>query len=101
MFSWLWQRISGIGLEVLLAIHLVEGHLRPLTFEALQSRLNTLQWRFIDGILLLLAVSHGLNGLWQIAKDYLHSETWKRVLKASLWVIGIFMVLLGLEVFFR
>ena len=82
-------------------VHLAVEHLTPLSLETIQRRLTTAEWKFIDGILLLLAVSHGLNGLWQIGQDYLQSKTFRNAFKFTLWGLGALLTAVGLEVLFR
>ncbi len=101
MVSWVWQRISGLGLVVVLFIHLGVGHLTPLSYEAISQRLSAPGWKLLDGVLLLLAVSHALNGLWQIGHDYIANEKAKHILKVFLWCLGLVLMGIGLEVLFR
>lgn len=101
MISWLWQRFSGIGLLVLLFIHLGISHLRPLTYEDMQMRLSSPFWLFFNFSLLELSVSHALNGLWQIGQDYIVKETLRGLLALCLWLMGGFLSLLGLLLLLR
>ncbi|KPJ68536.1 MAG: hypothetical protein AMJ45_02170 [Syntrophobacter sp. DG_60] len=101
MISWLWQRFSGIGLLILLFIHLSISHLRPLTYENMQMRLSSPFWLFLNFSLLGLSVSHALNGLWQIGQDYIMKEALRRMLAFCLWLIGGFLFLLGLLILLR
>ena len=101
MVSWIWQRISGLGLVVILFIHLGVGHLTPLSYEAIRERLSSPGWKLLDGFLLLLAVSHALNGLWQIGQDYISNERAKHILKVFLWSLGMVLMGIGLGVLFR
>ena len=101
MVSWVWQRISGLGLMVILFIHLGVGHLTPLSYEAIRHRLSSPAWICLDGLLLVLAVSHALNGLWPISQDYIASEQIKLILKVFLWILGVILMGIGLGVFFK
>jgi len=101
MVSWLWQRLSGIGLLVVLFIHLIMTHLYPLSYENVKVRLSSPEWIFLNILLLGLSISHALNGFWQIGQDYITNPGRKHVLGLVLWVIGIGLATLGLWVLFR
>ena len=77
VISWYLQRITGAALVVLLAAHFWVEHFMSvellrgdLTYEAILVRISNPVWRFIDITFLLVALSHGLNGLRNIILDY-------------------------------
>ncbi|MCD6254791.1 MAG: hypothetical protein J7J44_00780 [Deltaproteobacteria bacterium] len=101
MISWLWQRFSGIGLLVLLFIHLDISHLQPLSYKGMQVHTSSPPWIFFDLCLLGLSISHGLNGLWQIGQEYILNKDLRRVLAFCLWSTGCLLFILGLLILFR
>jgi len=100
MVSWLWQRLSGIGLLLVLFIHLTTGHLRPLTYENMSIRFSSPGWIFLNVLLLGLSVSHALNGFWQVGQDYIASPSLRHILSLFLWLVGIALTILGLWILF-
>ena len=90
--GWLLQRLSGLGLALLLLIHFFlqhfAGHTTEVTYQTVAARLHQPWYKVMGLLLLLLAVWHGMYGLWQVVQDYVHT-LWQRVLLyALLWILG-------------
>ncbi|MDL1956329.1 MAG: hypothetical protein LWW95_04680 [Candidatus Desulfofervidus auxilii] len=98
MIGWLWQRISGFVLLILLFIHLWKARTMPFNYEYLRIQLTTPKWVIFNILLLCLAISHALNGLWQIGQDYLMGKN-KKIFSYFLLIIGTCFILLGLSIF--
>ena len=86
--AWKWMRYSALLLIPLVWIHMilqdviVGVHRIDLDYVAL--RWATLGWRVYDVLLLGFAFAHGMNGLRQVLKDYIHSPKWMAVVS---WVL--------------
>ncbi|MFO7915124.1 MAG: succinate dehydrogenase, hydrophobic membrane anchor protein [Candidatus Krumholzibacteriales bacterium] len=83
---WLFQRISGIYLAVILAVHVILLHVMidgEVTWAAVAERASSPMWKMINISFLLVALFHGLYGLWIVLDDYLDAG-WARVLIFSL-----------------
>ncbi len=79
---WLFQRISGLSLVLLLLLHFIILHFTgggEMTYERISARLNDPLWKVFDLAFLFFALSHGLYGLWIITGDYIRWD-WLRVL---------------------
>ncbi len=72
---WLAQRVSGVLLLGLLAVHLVVTHFVSPTeavhFSTVNHRLGTSPIMLVDYSLLFTALLHGLYGLFVVLKDLL------------------------------
>ncbi|WP_029149361.1 succinate dehydrogenase hydrophobic membrane anchor subunit [Microbacterium indicum] len=104
-WGWLYMRVSGVLLVVLIFGHLFvnlmlgEG-IHALDFAFVAGKLTNPFWQWWDVLMLWLAFIHGANGMRTIVNDYVLNQTARRVL---IWVIGIvaaLMILLGTLVVF-
>jgi succinate dehydrogenase / fumarate reductase membrane anchor subunit len=93
--AWRAMRLSGVALIVLVWVHvllqdiLVGVHAIDLDYVAM--RWASLGWRIFDAALLALAFAHGMNGVRQVAYDYITSPRARRIL-----VIGLFLFWLAI-----
>jgi succinate dehydrogenase hydrophobic anchor subunit len=77
---WLFQRVSGAALVILLLLHFAIMHFSGMTmdFDAVSARLASGLWKTVDITFLLLALGHGLYGFYIVTGDYFH-QAWLRV----------------------
>jgi succinate dehydrogenase / fumarate reductase, membrane anchor subunit len=75
--AWYMQRITGALLVPLLIAHFWVEHFMTatlmrgdLSYEAILSRIANPWWQAIDISFLLIALYHGLNGLYSILLDF-------------------------------
>jgi succinate dehydrogenase / fumarate reductase membrane anchor subunit len=80
--AWLLQRITAIGLVVLLPIHIVINHLANISkveqgllpglvvFSNVAKHFESPAYWTVDVLLLSFALYHGLNGVRNVAVDY-------------------------------
>jgi succinate dehydrogenase / fumarate reductase, membrane anchor subunit len=88
-FSWIFQRISGLILVVVMIGHYILMHYTPEsghTYDAVLARMQSNWYRVLDLVFLLLAMYHGLNGIWGIFRDY-KLKPWQ-----SITIIGLLIV---------
>lgn len=89
-FNWLFQRISGILIALILIIHLGAVH-----WGASPVDLGSPFWKFFHLFFVILLLYHILNGFWLIIEDYIHT-TWLRVSLFGLtWIVGLAFLILG------
>ncbi len=100
-WPWLLQRVTAVGLIILLPIHIVVGHLFNISevekgilsglvvFSDVAERLETPTYWVIDLLLLTFALYHGLNGVRNVLLDYGLRGTGERVVTAGLSLIGV------------
>jgi len=102
IWPWLAQRITGVVLVVLLAIHIGVNHFGNLdkpgvtertreviVFSDVAHRLAMWWWWAIDISLLAFVLYHGLNGIRNIALDLGVKSTGDKIISVMLTVIGL------------
>lgn len=99
-WPWLLQRVSGIGLLVLLTAHIVVAHLFNIAeveegalpglvvFSDVAQRLERPVYWIIDLLLLGFALYHGLNGVRNVLLDYGLRGAGERVATGALSLLG-------------
>lgn len=100
-WAWLWQRLTGVLLVVLLGVHFwVEHYAQPgavLTFQNVQLRVQTLLFALIDSLLLAVAIFHGLNGVRMVVLDFRAGARIARPLTVGLWIVGLAALAFGIH----
>ena len=105
MLAWLFMRLSGVVLVVLILGHLLimlvlDGGVSKIGFAFVAGRWASPFWQGWDLLMLWLAMLHGANGMRTIVNDYVTNAKVRKVLVTSLWVVAGFMILLGTLVVF-
>ncbi|WAP56581.1 succinate dehydrogenase hydrophobic membrane anchor subunit [Streptomyces sp. S465] len=105
MYGWLFMRLSGILLVVLVLGHLLiqlvlDGGVTKIGFAFVAGRWASPFWQAWDLIMLWLATLHGANGLRTIINDYAERDTTRLWLKALLYTAATFTIVLGTLVIF-
>ncbi|TDB83013.1 hypothetical protein E1264_30200 [Actinomadura sp. KC216] len=76
--TWLYVRLSALGMLALVLIHLAIMHLgdgrESIDARFVRDRVGRPLWLVFDIALLLLALTHGMAGLRGMAGDYLKSR---------------------------
>jgi succinate dehydrogenase / fumarate reductase membrane anchor subunit len=98
--SWVYMRLSGVLMPVLVIIHLLIQHLfndvHDLTVEWAARRWEKRGWRIWDGAMLILAVTHGLNGTRHVIDDYIHDPALNGLAQMAVLVLGLCLAAAGL-----
>ncbi len=105
LYSWLFMRISGIVLVVLILSHLVimnllDGGVQRINFAFVAGRWSSPFWQIWDLTMLWLAMLHGTNGMRTIINDYAERDQTRFWLKMALYTASGFIILLGTLVIF-
>ncbi|MEY3407202.1 MAG: hypothetical protein RL038_263 [Actinomycetota bacterium] len=105
MYSWLFMRISGIVLLVLVLGHLfimniLDGGVQRINFAFVAGRWASPFWQMWDLLQLWLAMIHGTNGLRTIINDYAERDKTRFWLKTILYSGSVFIIALGTLVIF-
>ena len=99
-FSWMVQRITGIVLVIVLIGHSILMHYNPQsghTYDAVLARMQSNWYRVLDLTFVVLAMYHGLNGIWSIFRDY-KLKPWQTITVVSLLIIfGLAFSLWGIK----
>ncbi len=98
-WSWLFMRISGALLFVLVWIHVLANALltgaHHITLEYVAQRwADGLSWGSTFGIL-AVALLHGVNGLRAVLSDYIHGDGANRVINFVLMIAWVIITALG------
>jgi succinate dehydrogenase / fumarate reductase membrane anchor subunit len=94
---WLFQRVSGVALVVLLLLHFTIMHFSGLSLDyvSVSAHLASNLWKTVDLCFLILATGHGLYGVWIISGDYLH-QPWLRLgIFIACGLAGLVMLTMG------
>ena len=105
MLAWLFMRLSGIVLVVLVFGHLfvnlmVGEGVHAIDFGFVGGKWANPFWQVWDLLLLWLALLHGGNGMRTIIDDYAERGVVRFWLKIALFVAVAFTILLGTMVIF-
>ena len=103
--GWLYMRISGVLLLILIFGHLFvnlmlgEG-IHGVDFAFVAGKYASPFWQVWDVLMLWLALIHGANGMRTIVNDYVTHNGTRRVLVWALGLSAAFLILLGTLVVF-
>ena len=105
MIAWLFMRLSGVVLVVLIFGHLfvnlmVGDGIHGIDFAFVAGKFASPFWQWWDVLMLWLALIHGANGMRTIVNDYVGNATVRKILIGSLWASAGFLILLGTLVVF-
>ncbi len=105
MYSWIFMRVSGILLVVLVLGHLLimnilDGGVARINFGFVAGRWASPFWRTWDLAQLWLAQLHGTNGLRVIINDYAERDGTRFWLKMLLYTASTLVLMLGTLVIF-
>jgi len=98
--SWFLQRVTGIILVVVMVSHYIlmhysldSGH----TFAAVMERMKEPFWKMFDLTFITLGLYHGLNGTWNVFRDYKSRPAVSLTLYGIILVAGIAFWVLGVN----
>lgn len=105
MLAWLFMRLSGVILVVLIFGHLFvnlmagEG-VHQIDFTFVSGKWASPFWQIWDLLMLWLAMLHGTNGVRTIINDYAERKGTRMVLKTVLYLATVVVITLGTLVIF-
>ena len=97
---WFFQRLSALFLLVLLLAHFYFLHYAEegfVTYDKVAARLASPSWKILDISFLVVAVFHGINGLWTVVLEYVQTQRAQRLLLFVL--LGVGFAFLGIGAF--
>ncbi len=103
--SWLFMRMSGVVLIVLVLGHLLimnvlDGGVQRINFAFVAGRWASPFWQVWDLLMLWLAQLHGANGLRIIINDYAERDATRMWLKTALYLSAVLVLFTGTLVIF-
>ncbi|WP_084078909.1 succinate dehydrogenase, hydrophobic membrane anchor protein [Demequina sp. NBRC 110057] len=104
-WSWIFQRVSGVILIVLIFTHLFVNlwsgdGINQIDFAFVAGKLANPFWQWFDFLMLTLAMIHGANGMRMIIEDYAHTPWLKATLHWALRISTVVIIVLGTLVLF-
>lgn len=97
--AYLFMRMSGIILLILavghVTIQLILNDVHNLTLQFVADQWDDWGWKVYDMVLLVFALSHGLNGLRNVLEDYIHSRSTVRIINGALLVFFVASVIVA------
>ncbi len=105
MYSWVFMRLSGLLLVVLVLGHLLimnilDGGVQRINFAFVAGRWASPFWQTWDLLQLWLAQLHGTNGLRTVINDYAERDGTRFWLKSLLYTSSVLVLMLGTLVIF-
>jgi succinate dehydrogenase / fumarate reductase membrane anchor subunit len=105
MYAWIFMRVSGLALVVLVLGHLLimnilDGGVQRVNFAFVAGRWASPFWQTWDLLQLWLAMLHGTNGLRVIINDYAERDQTRFWLKMLLYTSSFLILVLGTLVIF-
>ena len=104
-YGWLFMRVSGPLLVVLIFTHLVVNlvvgdGIKAIDFAFVAGKWADPFWQFWDLAMLWLAMIHGTNGMRTIVNDYTEKVKVRQALNTTLWAVCALLIILGTLVIF-
>ncbi|HVM28831.1 MAG TPA: succinate dehydrogenase hydrophobic membrane anchor subunit [Mycobacteriales bacterium] len=105
MYAWVFMRVSGLFLVVLVLGHLLimnilDGGVQRINFAFVAGRWASPFWQTWDLLQLWLAMLHGTNGMRTIVNDYAQRDGTRFWLKMLLYTSSFLILVLGTLVIF-
>jgi succinate dehydrogenase / fumarate reductase, membrane anchor subunit len=105
LYSWVFMRMSGVLLAVLVLVHLfvnlvVGDGINALDFAFVSGKWASPLWQVVDLMMLWLAMLHGTNGVRTVINDYAERDSTRLWLKMALYAAFTIVVVLGTLVIF-
>ena len=105
LYAWLFMRVSGVVLIVLVLGHLfimniLDGGVQRINWAFVAGRWASPFWQIWDLLMLWLTLLHGTNGMRTIIDDYTRRDATRLWLKALLYVAATVVIALGTLVIF-
>ncbi|PYI68460.1 succinate dehydrogenase [Arthrobacter livingstonensis] len=105
MVAWLFMRVSGVVLVVLIFGHLfvnlmLGDGIHAIDFGFVAGKWSSPFWQIWDLAMLWLAMLHGTNGVRTIINDYAERNGTRMTLKTVLYIASAVIIVLGTLVIF-
>jgi succinate dehydrogenase hydrophobic anchor subunit len=99
---WFFQRLTGLFLTVLLAIHIITLHFtvsEAINFQIVVTRIqSSVFWLIFYVSFLFLTLWHGFNGVYEVVCDYAPSAGFRRFMIWFFWLFGLLLFAWGMNV---
>lgn len=97
--AYLFMRLTGLSLLVLAVGHvfiqLILNDVHNLTLQFVADQWDSWGWKVYDMLLLVFALSHGMNGLRNVLEDYIHNRGTVRVINGVLLAFTVITIIVA------
>jgi succinate dehydrogenase / fumarate reductase, membrane anchor subunit len=99
-YGWMYMRLSGVLLIVLIFGHLIANLLvgdgiHAINFAFVAGKWADPFWQVWDVAMLVLALIHGTNGMRTLVNDYTERKWIRRTLVWTLWIVCLVLIVIG------
>lgn len=97
--AWLLQRVTSVILFVILVYHFVYYHFISqgnYPWKMVVAKMQSPWFNLLQFTFLATALYHGLNGVWIVSEDYIHSKIWRFVIFSLLLTGGLALFFVGM-----
>ncbi len=102
--AWLLQRLTAVVLFIMLLVHFVTYHFISngvFTWETVVKKMQTPWFNLVQFLFLITALYHGLNGVWMVTEDYIHSRFWRILIFCLILLVGTSLLFIGTLTIFK
>jgi succinate dehydrogenase / fumarate reductase membrane anchor subunit len=103
--AWLLQRISAIVLFIILIYHFVFYHFlsqgNAPAWAEIAAKMKSPWFNLLQFLFLTAALYHGLNGVWMVVEDYIHSRFWRLLIFSLILLVGTSLLFVGTLTLFK
>lgn len=103
--AWLLQRLSAILLFAVLMYHFVFYHFfsqgKAPEWADIIAKMKSPWFNLLQFLFLTAALYHGLNGVWMVVEDYIHSKFWRLVIFSIILLAGASLLFIGTLTLFK
>jgi succinate dehydrogenase / fumarate reductase membrane anchor subunit len=96
--SWFFQRLTGILLVPIVILHLLTMHkwtAHSLPWAEVAVRMSNPYWKVLELTFLVVALYHGLNGLYAVLQDYVRKPAWRLTCYSLVTLAGLILLAFG------
>ncbi len=97
--AWFFQRLTGIVLVPVLLVHLLtmhRYHKHGLAWQDVTSLMANPYWKVLEITFLVVALYHGLNGVYSLLQDYVKKPGLRLTLFSLIVLAGLALLVFGL-----
>ncbi|MCK5058238.1 MAG: succinate dehydrogenase, hydrophobic membrane anchor protein [Candidatus Aminicenantes bacterium] len=103
--AWLLQRISAIFIFAVLIYHFFVYHCisqgKAPEWADVVAKMKSPWFNLLQFLFLLAALYHGLNGVWMVVEDYIHSRFWRIFIFSIIVLVGTSLLFVGTLTLFK
>jgi len=103
--AWLLQRISAIFIFAVLIYHFVVYHFisqgKAPEWADVVAKMKSPWFNLLQFLFLVAALYHGLNGVWMVVEDYIHSRFWRIFIFSIIVIVGTSLLFVGTLTLFK